>query len=88
MLKIVVYLNLCTQLYLIYFQLCIRSMAQVDCIGPMKIGMKIRRDSIALAAEALGKMFDKGEEDLVQQVKQGSHRLEKYLNIQDCLERP
>ena len=36
---------------LIYFQLCIRSMAQVDCIGPMKIGMKIRRDSIALAAE-------------------------------------
>ena len=43
-------------------------MAQVDCIGPMKIGMKIRRDSIALAAEALGKMFDKGEEELVQQV--------------------
>ena len=62
-------------------------MAQVDCIGPMKIGMKIRRDSIALAAEALGKMFDKGEEDLVQQVKQGSHRLEKYLNKQDCLEK-
>ena len=62
-------------------------MAQVDCIGPMKIGMKIRRDSIALAAEALGKMFDKGEEDLVQQVKQGSHRLEKYLNIQDILEK-
>ena len=43
-------------------------MAQIDCIGPMKIGMKIRRDSIALAAEALGKMFDKGEEELVQQV--------------------
>ena len=27
-------------------------MAQVDCIGPMKISMKIRRDSIALATEA------------------------------------
>lgn len=48
-------------------ELCIRSMAQIECIGPMKIGMKIRRDSIALAAEALSKMFDKGEEDLVQQ---------------------
>lgn len=48
-------------------ELCIRSMAQIECIGPIKIGMKIRRDSIALAAEALSKMFDKGEEELVQQ---------------------
>ena len=44
-------------------------MAGIECIGPMKIGMKIRRDSIALAAEALSKMFDKGEEELVQQVR-------------------
>lgn len=43
-------------------------MAQVECIGPIKIAMKIRRDSIALAAEALSKMFDKGEEELVAQV--------------------
>ena len=44
-------------------------MAQVECIGPMKVAMKTRRDSIALAAEALSKMFDKGEEELVQQVR-------------------
>ena len=48
-------------------ELCIRSMAQIECIGAMKVGMKARRDSIALAAEALGKMFDKGEEELVSQ---------------------
>lgn len=44
-------------------------MAQIECIGPIKIAMKLRRDSIAQAAEALGKMFDKGEEELVLQVK-------------------
>jgi hypothetical protein len=43
-------------------------MAQIECIGAMKVGMKARRDSISLAAEALGKMFDKGEEELVSQV--------------------
>ena len=32
------------------------------------MGMKARRDTIALAAEMLAKMFDRGEEDLVQQV--------------------
>jgi hypothetical protein len=30
--------------------------------------MKIRRDMVALASEMLAKIFDKGEEDLVQQV--------------------
>jgi hypothetical protein len=44
-------------------------MAQVESIGPIKIAMKIRRDAIALAAEALSKMFDKGEEELVAQVR-------------------
>ncbi|CAG2238315.1 DNAJC13 [Mytilus edulis] len=48
-------------------EICIRSMAQIECIGALKVGMKARRDSIALAAEALGKMFDKGEEELVSQ---------------------
>ena len=50
------------------FQLCVRSLAAFDCIGPLKMGMKARRDTIALAAEMLAKMFDRGEEDLVQQV--------------------
>ncbi|KAK3083199.1 hypothetical protein FSP39_016526 [Pinctada imbricata] len=48
-------------------EICIRSMAQIDCIGPFKVGMKARRDQIALAAEALSKMFDKGEDELVAQ---------------------
>lgn len=43
-------------------------MAATDCIGAMKLAMKARRDMIALAAEALSKMFDKGEEELVSQV--------------------
>ncbi|KAJ8321004.1 hypothetical protein KUTeg_002591 [Tegillarca granosa] len=47
--------------------ICIRSMAQVECVGPMKAGMKARRDQIALAAEALSKMFEKNEEELVSQ---------------------
>ena len=45
-------------------------MAQIECIGALKVGMKARRDSIALAAEALSKMFDKGEEELVSQVRE------------------
>jgi uncharacterized membrane protein YgdD (TMEM256/DUF423 family) len=44
-------------------------MAQVECISAMMVGMKARRDQIALAAETLYKMFDKGEEELVSQVK-------------------
>jgi len=43
-------------------------MAQVESIGPIQTAMKNRRDSIALAAEALSKMFEKGEEELVSQV--------------------
>ncbi|GFR63073.1 LOW QUALITY PROTEIN: DnaJ-like protein subfamily C member 13 [Elysia marginata] len=48
-------------------ELCIRSMASIECIAPIKRAMKIRRDAIGLAAEALAKMFDKGEDELVKQ---------------------
>ncbi|KAI0215551.1 DnaJ-like subfamily C member 13 [Lamellibrachia satsuma] len=48
-------------------EVCIRAMAQYDCIGPMKLAMKIRRDAIGLACEALMKMFQLGEDDLVEQ---------------------
>lgn len=48
-------------------EICTRSMAQVECLSAMMVGMKSRRDQIALAAEALYKMFDKGEEELVSQ---------------------
>ena len=53
-------------------QVCIRAMAQYDCIGPMKLAMKIRRDVIGLACEALMKMFQLGEDNLVEQVSKGS----------------
>ena len=59
----------------VFFQLCVRSLATFDCIGPLKMGMKSRRDMIALAAEMLAKMFDRGEEELVQQVTDLSHCL-------------
>ena len=48
-------------------------MAQYDCIGPMKLAMKIRRDTIGLACEALMKMFQLGEDDLVEQVLENEH---------------
>ena len=43
-------------------------MTQTDSIGPMKVGMKSRRDMIGLASEALNKMFSQNEDDLVEQV--------------------
>jgi DnaJ family protein C protein 13 len=48
-------------------EVCIRAMAQIDCIGPMKIAMKIRRDMISVACDAYMKMFQLGEEELVEQ---------------------
>lgn len=48
-------------------ELCIRSMSSIECIGSLKVAMKHRKDMMALAAEALAKMFEKGEEELVSQ---------------------
>ncbi|CAG5130505.1 unnamed protein product, partial [Candidula unifasciata] len=50
-----------------YSELCIRAMAVIESVGPVQSAMKVRKDMIGLAAEALSKMFDKGEEELVQQ---------------------
>lgn len=43
-------------------------MGSIESIGPIQTAMKARKDMIGLAAEALSKMFDKGEDELVQQV--------------------
>lgn len=48
-------------------EICVRSMAQTDCIGPMKQAMKIRRDMIGVACEAMMNMFQTGDEELVEQ---------------------
>ena len=43
-------------------------MAQTECIGPFKTAMKMRKDTIGLACEALMKMFQQNEDALVEQV--------------------
>jgi len=52
---------------LVVAQVCIRAMSQADCIGPMKLAMKIRRDMIAVACDSFMKMFQLGDDELVEQ---------------------
>ncbi|XP_038048790.1 dnaJ homolog subfamily C member 13-like isoform X3 [Patiria miniata] len=47
--------------------ICVRSMAQSECIGPMIAGMKTRPDMTAVACDSLHKMFQKDQSDLVKQ---------------------
>lgn len=49
-------------------QVCVQSMAQVECVGPMKTAMQARVDAIGLACEAMMKMFESGLDELVEQV--------------------
>lgn len=46
---------------------CVQSMAQVECIAPMKTAMKARKDAIGVACEALNAMIQKDHDELVQQ---------------------
>ncbi|XP_048827820.1 dnaJ homolog subfamily C member 13 isoform X4 [Brienomyrus brachyistius] len=48
-------------------ELCVRSMASLDTIGPLVSGMKVRADMVGLACEALNRMFQKEQTDLVAQ---------------------
>jgi len=47
-------------------------MSQTDCIGPMKVAMKHRRDMIAVACDSFMKMFQSGDDGLVEQVSQAA----------------
>lgn len=49
-------------------QLCVRSMASLETIGPLMTGMKCRPDMAGLACEALNRMFQKEQTELVAQV--------------------
>lgn len=49
-------------------QLCVRSMASLETIGPLITGMKCRPDMAGLACEALNRMFQKEQTELVAQV--------------------
>ncbi|KAM3822189.1 dnaJ homolog subfamily C member 13 isoform 2-T4 [Vipera latastei] len=48
-------------------ELCVRSMAMLETIGPMMNGMKKRSDTVGIACEALNRMFQKEQNDLVVQ---------------------
>ncbi|KAG8009572.1 DnaJ-like protein subfamily C member 13, partial [Nibea albiflora] len=48
-------------------ELCVRSMASLETIGPLMTGMKCRPDMAGLACEALNRMFQKEQTELVAQ---------------------
>uniref|UniRef100_A0A3Q3W297 J domain-containing protein n=1 Tax=Mola mola TaxID=94237 RepID=A0A3Q3W297_MOLML len=48
-------------------ELCVRSMASLDTIGPLMTGMKCRPDMAGLVCEALNRMFQKEQTELVAQ---------------------
>ncbi|XP_010225446.1 PREDICTED: dnaJ homolog subfamily C member 13-like, partial [Tinamus guttatus] len=48
-------------------ELCVRAMASLETIGPLMNGMKKRSDIVGVACEALNRMFQKEQNDLVAQ---------------------
>ncbi|XP_013923459.1 PREDICTED: dnaJ homolog subfamily C member 13 [Thamnophis sirtalis] len=48
-------------------ELCVRSMAMLETICPLMNGMKKRSDNVGIACEALNRMFQKEQNDLVVQ---------------------
>lgn len=48
-------------------ELCVRSMASLETIGPLMAGMKSRADMAGLACEALNRMFQREQTELVAQ---------------------
>uniref|UniRef100_A0A3B4AIL1 Uncharacterized protein n=1 Tax=Periophthalmus magnuspinnatus TaxID=409849 RepID=A0A3B4AIL1_9GOBI len=48
-------------------ELCVRSMSALETIGPLMAGMKSRADMAGLACEALNRMFQKEQTELVAQ---------------------
>ncbi|XP_031439701.1 dnaJ homolog subfamily C member 13 isoform X5 [Clupea harengus] len=48
-------------------ELCVRSMSALETIGPLMSGMKARADMAGLACEALNRMFQREQTDLVAQ---------------------
>ena len=50
-------------------KVCVRAMAQTDCVGKIQLAIKRRGDVTALACETYMRMFDSNEETLVEQVR-------------------
>lgn len=59
--------SVCVHVY-VHAQQCVRSMASLETIGPLMSGMKMRADMAGLACEALNRMFQREQTDLVSQV--------------------
>lgn len=53
-------------------------MAVLETIGPMMNGMKKRSDTVGIACEALNRMFQKEQNDLVVQVSKFCNFLIKW----------
>lgn len=53
---------------MVFVQLCVRSMSSLETIGPLMTGMKCRPDMAGLACEALNRMFQREQTELVAQV--------------------
>ena len=66
--------SVCVHLY-VRAQQCVRSMASLETIGPLMSGMKMRADMAGLACEALNRMFQREQTDLVSQVAHLCHLL-------------
>jgi len=66
---------------LVVAQVCIRAMSQTDCIGPMKLAMKIRRDMIAVACDSFMKMFQLGDDELVEQASTDQSTNESIMHF-------
>ncbi|XP_012268108.2 dnaJ homolog subfamily C member 13 isoform X2 [Athalia rosae] len=48
-------------------EICVASICQTECIGPLKNAMQSRRDMITIACEALNRLFSMNEDRLVKQ---------------------
>lgn len=62
-------------------QLCVRSMASLETIGPLMTGMKCRPDMAGLACEALNRMFQKEQTELVAQVNLKQCLFSHFFNL-------
>lgn len=60
-----------------FSQVCITAVAQTDCMHPLKHAMQTRRDMIAVACEALNRLFSASQEQLVKQALEAD--LVQYL---------
>ena len=49
-------------------QVCVRAMAGLETVGPLREGIKVRPDMAGLACETLNRMFQRDQPELLAQV--------------------